>query len=67
MFSLTSDSDIETHIQDLLLESVFNTADEQARIEIKQITEKLINLTDQMNHSSYLTSSSHSKVSYHFF
>jgi hypothetical protein len=53
MFSLNSNSDIEIYFQDLILESISNTADEQARLEIKQITDTLINLTDQLNNSSY--------------
>jgi hypothetical protein len=54
MFSLNSNSsDIDSYLQDLILESISNTADEQARLEIKQITETLVNLTDQINNSSY--------------
>jgi hypothetical protein len=53
MFSLNSNSDIQSYLQDLILESISNIADEQAKLEIQQITETLINLTDQINNSSY--------------
>jgi hypothetical protein len=55
MFPLNSNSDIEIDLQDLILQSISNTADEQARLEIQQITETLVNRTDQINHSSYVT------------
>jgi hypothetical protein len=51
MFSLNSNSDIETYLQDLILQSISNTADEQARLEIKQMTETLVKLTDEINQS----------------
>jgi len=53
MFSLNSNSEIESYLQDLILESISNIADEQARSEIKQITETLVNLTDEITDSSY--------------
>lgn len=52
MFSLDNDSDIQSYLEDLLLQSISNTADEQARIEMKQITEKFVDLTDQITCSS---------------
>jgi hypothetical protein len=55
MFSLNSNSDIETYLQDLILESISNIADEQARLEIQQLTETLVNRTDQINNSSYVS------------
>jgi hypothetical protein len=51
MFSLNSNSDIEIYLQDLILQSISKTADEQARLEIKQITETLVNLTNEINQS----------------
>jgi phenylpyruvate tautomerase PptA (4-oxalocrotonate tautomerase family) len=51
MFSLNSNSDIEIYLQDLILQSISSTADEQARLEIKQITETLVKLTNQINQS----------------
>jgi hypothetical protein len=53
MFSLNSNCDIESYLQDLILESISNIADQQARSEIKQITETLVNITDQITNSSY--------------
>jgi hypothetical protein len=53
MFSLNSNCDIESYLQDLILESITNIADQQARSEIKQITETLVNITDQITNSSY--------------
>jgi hypothetical protein len=53
MFSLNSNCDIESYLQDLILESITNIADQQARLEIKQITETLVNITDQITNSSY--------------
>ncbi|CAF3539935.1 unnamed protein product [Rotaria sp. Silwood1] len=51
MFSLDSNSDIKSYLEDLILESISNTANEQAKLEIKQITETLVNLTDEINNS----------------
>ncbi|CAF0839094.1 unnamed protein product [Adineta steineri] len=51
MFSLNVNCDIEIYLQDLILESISNTADKQARLEIQQITETLTNLTDEINNS----------------
>ena len=45
VFSLSSDIDIETYVRDLILQSVSDTADEQARLDIQQLTENLIDLT----------------------
>ena len=53
MFSFDSNIDINTYLQDLILESISTTADEQARLEIKQITQTLANLTDQINNPEY--------------
>ena len=53
MFSLNSHSDIKFYLEDLILEAISNTADEQARLEIKQITATLADLTDQINDSLY--------------
>lgn len=52
MFSLDNDSDIQLYIDDLLLQSISNTADERATKEMKQITQKFVNLTDQITCSS---------------
>ncbi|CAF2187466.1 unnamed protein product [Rotaria magnacalcarata] len=49
MFSLQSDSDIKSYIEDLILESITHTANEQGKSEIRQITETLTDLTDQIN------------------
>ena len=54
MFSLDLSCDIESHLEDLILQSISNTADEQARLEVQQITEILVNRTDQIDHSSYI-------------
>ncbi|UJR38338.1 hypothetical protein I4U23_031008 [Adineta vaga] len=43
LFSLNSDVNIEIYIQDLILQSISNTADEQARLEIKELTDSLVN------------------------
>ncbi|CAF0718743.1 unnamed protein product [Adineta steineri] len=51
MFSLNVNCDIEIYLQDVILESISNTADKQARLEIQQITETLANLTDEINNS----------------
>ncbi|CAF1092902.1 unnamed protein product [Rotaria sordida] len=51
MFSLDSNCDIKSYLEDLILESITNTANEQAKLEIKQITETLVNLTDEINNS----------------
>lgn len=53
MFSLNTNCDIDSYLQDLIVQSISNTADEQAKLEIKQITETLIHQTDQINNSSY--------------
>jgi hypothetical protein len=53
MFSLNTNCDIDSYLQDLIVQSISNTADEQARLEIKEITETLIHQTDQINNSSY--------------
>lgn len=52
MFSFDSNSDIESYIEDRIYESISNTADEQAKSEIKQITKTLVNLADQIDRSS---------------
>lgn len=52
MFSLDSDNDIDSYLEDLIKQSISHTADEQAKLEIKQIAEKLIKLTDEINNSS---------------
>ncbi|CAF1341886.1 unnamed protein product [Adineta ricciae] len=45
VFSLSSDIDIETYVRDLILQSISDTADEQARLDIQRLTENLIELT----------------------
>ncbi|CAF3135827.1 unnamed protein product [Rotaria socialis] len=46
-----SDSDIKSYIEDLILESITHTANEQGKSEIRQITETLTDLTDQINNT----------------
>lgn len=53
MFSLNVDSDIKSYIEELIVESISNTADEQAKLEIKRITETLVDFTDQIHDSLY--------------
>jgi hypothetical protein len=66
MFSLNSNSDIDTYLQDLILQSISNIADEQSRLEIKKITETLINFTEQINNCSYDFHSFDQSSSFHF-
>ena len=59
MFSLNSNSDVETYLEDLILHSISNTASEQARLEIKQITETLVKLTDQSDSEAIVSNLVH--------
>jgi len=41
---LDNGSDIQSYLDDLLIQSISNTADEQARQEMKTITDKFVDL-----------------------
>lgn len=45
-FSHECRSEIDTYLEDLILQSISDTADEQARDEIQQITKTMADLTD---------------------
>ena len=46
MFSHESLTDIDSYLEDLILQSVADTADEQSRTEIQEITKTLADLSD---------------------
>ena len=48
MFTDQSVTDINSYLEDLILQSISETADRESRIEIQQVTDVLTKLTDQM-------------------